>query len=236
MEGSPLTTVDFKDVWKLLQASVTDRKLSPVAKLALARMLWHRNGETGRCNPSYATLADGINVGRRQLMRAVKELEADGWINVGRTSRAKSKSLRGGMPSNSFTFVWSKAASVTDDTTLVSQEALASVSDVTPPSDKSIPDPSVTGDTQNLESRNLEILNLGGAKNGALRSSERAPLPAWAKPAGNGKYLVDLDSPGGDLIRRYHQAIKTPLPKTSTRYNAFIVPYVTPPGTAPVAA
>jgi hypothetical protein len=69
-----------------------------------------------------------------------------------------------------------------------------------------------------------------GAANRLASDVDVAELPPWAKAVGNGKYFVQIESEGGDLIRRHCKATHQTLPISSQRESAFIVPYVRPPG------
>jgi DNA-binding transcriptional MocR family regulator len=84
--------------WRMLQAILRDRDLSPAAKAVAASLLDRYNTKSGRCNPSYQTLADDTGYDRRQIMRAAADLRRQGWIT---TSRGASR-----LPSNEFEFAW----------------------------------------------------------------------------------------------------------------------------------
>jgi hypothetical protein len=83
---------------------LADTSLSATAKVALVRLLWHLNGKTGQCNPSYSTIARGIGRSRKQAMQGALELEEHGWIKIIRAEDAGR-----GLPSNPFEFLWDKA-------------------------------------------------------------------------------------------------------------------------------
>jgi hypothetical protein len=62
---------------------IGDRRLSSTAKIVGATLLLKfRNKETGRCNPSYRTVADVIGMSRDTAMDAIKELVAAGYLVV----------------------------------------------------------------------------------------------------------------------------------------------------------
>ncbi|TXN81953.1 helix-turn-helix domain-containing protein [Methylobacterium sp. WL8] len=77
-----MSAVTLLQKWQLLQAVIADASLSQTAKLVAARLLYHHSSQTGRCFPSYQTLADGVALKRRAVINAVQELEAGGWISV----------------------------------------------------------------------------------------------------------------------------------------------------------
>ncbi len=93
-----MSSIRKSDKWDLVQRLITDPALSPTAKIVGARLLHHLNGESGQCNPSYQTLADGTGLTKRRVMSAVRELEAAAWITVTRRThdearRAESRSV-----------------------------------------------------------------------------------------------------------------------------------------------
>jgi hypothetical protein len=63
------------------------------------RLLDHFNRRTGRCNPSYATLANDTGMTTRHAMRCVRTLERDGFLIVTR---------KGNGNTNSFDFHWAR--------------------------------------------------------------------------------------------------------------------------------
>lgn len=79
-----MAVVSLLQKWQLLQAIIAAPGLSASAKVVAARMLDFYNTQTGRCCPSYQTLADGTALKRRAIIYAVQELEAGGWIAVDR--------------------------------------------------------------------------------------------------------------------------------------------------------
>lgn len=89
------------DKWALFQAVIGALDLSPLAKIALGRLLYHHNTTTGRCSPSYQTLADGIGVKRRAAIYAVQDLERAGWLTVDRV-KGGDPNARGGFVTNGF--------------------------------------------------------------------------------------------------------------------------------------
>ncbi|PWK66936.1 helix-turn-helix domain-containing protein [Aminobacter sp. AP02] len=73
------------DKWQAMEA-VTASELPPAAKLVFFRLLAHMNTKTGRCDPSYQTLAGGTSITRRGVIDMVKVLENDGLLTVERSS------------------------------------------------------------------------------------------------------------------------------------------------------
>lgn len=63
-------------------AAVLVSGLEAPAKPVLTALAWHHNGDTGRCFPSYETLADDTGYSVRTVIRAVKRLAALGLITV----------------------------------------------------------------------------------------------------------------------------------------------------------
>jgi hypothetical protein len=88
--------------WKLLQAIVADRSVDVAAKVVAAKLLDHYNTKTGRCDPSYQTIATGIGYSRRHVMRAVACLTSAGWIET------KKRGSAGRLASNEFIFAWDR--------------------------------------------------------------------------------------------------------------------------------
>jgi hypothetical protein len=153
--------VSLLDKWRFLQALVANPDVSPTAKIIAARLLDHSNGSTGRCNPSYQTLARGAGLTRRRAMKAVKELEWFGLISVLRTSRAEAKGRFSGLPSNNFTINWARGQhplpSAENDTSLVPLVHPGGAPDS--PSPRSAPDdhPNAETGTLNNVTRSLEV-------------------------------------------------------------------------------
>lgn len=71
------------DRFGLLFAIVADRELSAAAKCAATVLLLKfLNTKTGRCDPSFATLAEQLGRSRRAIITAVAELEKAGWLAI----------------------------------------------------------------------------------------------------------------------------------------------------------
>ena len=90
-----MAAVTLLQKWQLLQAIVADQELSPSAKLVAARLLYHHSAQTGRCSPSYQTLAEGAALTRRSVITGVRELEARGWLMVERVKGGDPAATRG---------------------------------------------------------------------------------------------------------------------------------------------
>ena len=207
-------------VYDLLWAMMADPKLKAPAKcVGVALALKFRNVQTGQCNPSFATLAKVVGRERRSVIEAVTELKEAGWVWWEATG--------GGSKANTNKFTFPRLTGVELDTRTGAEVDTGAELGTTGV------EFSTSGVSNSAHELSIEPLKNLSAE---AQRSEGSALPAWAKPAGKGKYFVEVESPGGDLIRRYHQAIGQKLPIVSQRQNAFIVPYVTPPGAAPVAA
>jgi hypothetical protein len=89
--------------------------LTPAARLIGGRVGWHKNLETGQCNPGYGTLADESGYPTRTAIRAIAELERAGSIRVNRTSGGR------GSNSNSYTLIPHPATATSVTTTRVSK-------------------------------------------------------------------------------------------------------------------
>jgi len=76
------------------------RELSSTAKLTFGRLSQYA-GEDGEAYPSYHTLGQEIGVERRQVIRAVRELEKFGLIKPVTRHRED-----GGLTPNSYVFLW----------------------------------------------------------------------------------------------------------------------------------
>ncbi len=68
----------------LWQERVLASGLSPAIKNVACRLALYRNVKTGRCNPSYSAVAEGVGITRRGTIRAIATLEREGWITVER--------------------------------------------------------------------------------------------------------------------------------------------------------
>ncbi|WP_441255745.1 helix-turn-helix domain-containing protein [Tardiphaga sp. 285_C5_N1_2] len=210
--------------YRILWGIMADPQLSASAKCcAVALLLKFRNSETELCNPSFDTLARAVGRSRRSAIDAIAELKSgdDPWLSV--------KSTKGGAKANTNNFHFSSARLTGEArcTPTGAADFTGEVEGQRGEADRSV-----------RVKRAAHELSIEPSNNYSTEAqrSEGSALPAWAKPAGNGKYFVEVESPGGDLIRRYHKVIEKPLPIVSPRQNAFIVPYVTPPGSAPVVA
>jgi hypothetical protein len=82
----------FETKMKLLTTLMADGKLSAAAKVvAVPLLVTFHNNETGRCNPSYASLAEATGRCRRAVIDAVHELAKAGWITIESTGGGSSK-------------------------------------------------------------------------------------------------------------------------------------------------
>ncbi|MGU3665764.1 helix-turn-helix domain-containing protein [Methylobacterium sp. A49B] len=90
-----MAAVTLLQKWQLLQAILVDAELPATAKLVAARLLYHHSSQTGRCSPSYQTVADGIALQRRAVIRAVQDLEARGWLIVSRVKGGDPAAAQG---------------------------------------------------------------------------------------------------------------------------------------------
>ncbi|MGO4389436.1 hypothetical protein AB4Y85_18055 [Microvirga sp. 2YAF29] len=78
-------SVSLLDKARLLQAIVADPSLPAAAKaVAVALVLNHLNGRTGRCDPSYEVLGAGAGLKRRATIMAIQDLEKAGWLKIER--------------------------------------------------------------------------------------------------------------------------------------------------------
>lgn len=69
--------------------------ITPLEKvIAGALAITFRNGKTGRCDPSYETIAEATGCGRRSTMRAIQQLEKAGCLAIMRRPRPHSNSFR----------------------------------------------------------------------------------------------------------------------------------------------
>src|SRR3712207_1937645 len=94
------------DKWQMLQAIIADPELSARAKVVAAKLLDHANAKTGRCDPSYARIAKGTGVTRRNAIAAVKDLEAAGWLVIAHRGGNDAKGCC--FKSNGFRFNWAR--------------------------------------------------------------------------------------------------------------------------------
>ncbi|MGU3662143.1 helix-turn-helix domain-containing protein [Methylobacterium fujisawaense] len=79
-----MAAVTLLQKWQLLQAILADAELPATAKVVAARMLDYLHTQTGRCCPSYQSLADGTGLKRRAIIYAAQDLEERRWIRVDR--------------------------------------------------------------------------------------------------------------------------------------------------------
>lgn len=69
---------------------LADKNLSAGAKVAASGLMNFHNAESGQCNPRQSVLAEAIGMGRQRVNAIVAELEAAGWISVGRAKGSGS--------------------------------------------------------------------------------------------------------------------------------------------------
>ena len=112
------------------------------------RILDHHNRTTGRCNPSYSTMAKATRMERETAFRAAARLEREGWLRISKSAGR----------SNSFDINWSRASDSEvathgdpEVTTPVTSTSLPSDSEVTAGGDLEV--------TQNTEDRNTELIH-----------------------------------------------------------------------------
>lgn len=102
-----MAVVTLLQKWQLLQAIIADQELSPSAKLVAARLLYHHSAQTGRCSPSYQTLAEGAALTRRSVIAGVRELEERSWLSVHRVKGGDPTAARG-FVTNGFTIAFGR--------------------------------------------------------------------------------------------------------------------------------
>jgi hypothetical protein len=76
----PYTPISLLDKWRLLQAIITDPRLSPTAKVVAGALLDCLNWQTGRCYPSLAHLAKRVGKKRGVISAAICRLIECGWL------------------------------------------------------------------------------------------------------------------------------------------------------------
>ena len=75
-----IKTFRDRDEWIKLMLAVDSDTLSPTHKIVAARIAFHYNIETGRCDPSLPTLANGTGMSERNVRRMINEIEDAGWL------------------------------------------------------------------------------------------------------------------------------------------------------------
>lgn len=80
-------TDDLRDLRAIFSPNVD---LSAHERLVMAALVLHRNGETGRCDPSVSRLADETGVSRWSVMRAIEALEDHGLVECHRRNGART--------------------------------------------------------------------------------------------------------------------------------------------------
>jgi helix-turn-helix protein len=76
----PYNPISLLDKWRLLQAIITDPRLSPTAKVVAGALLDCLNCQTGRCYPSLAHLAKRVGKKRGVISAAICRLIECGWL------------------------------------------------------------------------------------------------------------------------------------------------------------
>ena len=79
-------TDDLRDIRAVLASG-----LSTPERMVMVSLISHRNGETGRMDPSLTTIAEEAGVGRSTAVRALQALESRGWIQRDRARDGHSR-------------------------------------------------------------------------------------------------------------------------------------------------
>ena len=85
-----------------LKAILTNRNYTATEKNVAGYLLTCQNSKDGRCNPSYETIADALDIDRRSAIRACKALEAACELEICHVKRKGSD----GLSSNQFNFAF----------------------------------------------------------------------------------------------------------------------------------
>ena len=86
MSRKQKATPSASEKFSYLNAAMADPDLSAAAKVVLVSLvLKFRNSKTGRCNPSMATIGKAVGRDRRNVVPAVAELRARGWLKIATT-------------------------------------------------------------------------------------------------------------------------------------------------------
>ncbi|MCJ2065036.1 helix-turn-helix domain-containing protein [Methylobacterium sp. J-088] len=173
-----MAAVTLLQKWQLLQAILADAELPATAKLVAARLLYHHSAQTGRCSPSYQTVADGIALQRRAVIRAVQDLEARGWLIVSRV-KGGDPSAAQGFVTNGFRINFDRS----NESPPVHGETLPPVSDETlPPGAPGDTPPGVSQDTPGVSGEALPPVSgetpNSGKDTGKGNREESPPTPS----------------------------------------------------------
>jgi hypothetical protein len=84
-----VTNVHQRHNW--MCAVVAAKERTETQRLWAVRLALHLNITTGRCDPSYRTLAAEVGVSERTSMRTAAALEAAGWLRIERTAGGSSR-------------------------------------------------------------------------------------------------------------------------------------------------
>lgn len=71
-----------RDNWRLQREAWADSRLSSRDRLVALCLIWHRNGRTGQCNPSWDCIMRECGLSRSSVIRALSSLQSLGWIVV----------------------------------------------------------------------------------------------------------------------------------------------------------
>ena len=95
---------DLMQTWAMAEAITLDNSLSPAARVVGVALLTFRNRKTGRCFPSYDTVAEAVGMKRRHVINQIASLIDAGWLSA---SKAAGKS-------NAFQFAFERLEGVQD--------------------------------------------------------------------------------------------------------------------------
>jgi hypothetical protein len=63
-----------------MRGVANDKSITIFQRFVLLRLCLYRNARSGRCDPSYQTIADEIGADRRSIIRAIEAGVARGWL------------------------------------------------------------------------------------------------------------------------------------------------------------
>jgi DNA-binding MarR family transcriptional regulator len=87
-----MASMTLPDKARLVSSIIADVRLTPNQRLvAVALAVRFHNTKTGRCFPSYETLAKAVGLKRRAAIDAVRKLEQIGWVSVERSTGGRDR-------------------------------------------------------------------------------------------------------------------------------------------------
>lgn len=188
-----------------LMAQTMKLNVGSLAKKMVLIKLADQANDDGLCWPSYQTIAEACQVSRRTVIRHIKSLEADGYLNITKTyDKANKKNF-----SNRYQLTIDRGVKMSlvtechhpSDTVTISGDR------VSPPSDRVSPEPIIEPIiTQSVEA---------GEKNDSDDNAKKVK-------DGNAEFVVNWQAPSRETMETKLFMAGTPMQMTDGQYQLYV--------------